>query len=66
MRAITTALFAGLFTMGIMTTGADALTFAPDGSVFIDNVYYSSVAWGDYDNDGKLDLLVSGYGSRAM
>ncbi len=23
-------------------------------------VYYSSVAWGDYDNDGRLDFLVTG------
>ena len=24
-------------------------------------VYYSSVAWGDYDNDGRLDFLLTGY-----
>src|SRR6266446_6006823 len=24
---------------------------------------YCSVAWGDYDNDGRLDLLMAGYGS---
>jgi len=28
-------------------------------------VYHSSSSWGDYDNDGDLDLLYSGYGTIA-
>jgi hypothetical protein len=27
----------------------------------IPNVYHGDLAWGDYDNDGKLDLLITGY-----
>ncbi len=36
------------------------------GGVFTDigaaltGVYWSSVAWGDYDNDGDLDILLAG------
>ena len=38
-----------------------------DSGVFTDinaglvGVYWSSVAWGDYDNDGDLDILLTGY-----
>ena len=28
--------------------------------------YWSSVAWGDYDNDGRIDLLITGYGSGSQ
>ena len=32
----------------------------PVAGVSLPGLYYSSVAWGDYDNDGRLDLLVTG------
>ena len=31
-----------------------------DISAGLPGVYYSSVAWGDYDNDGDLDILLTG------
>jgi hypothetical protein len=31
-----------------------------DASVTLPGVSSSSVAWGDYDNDGKLDILLTG------
>jgi uncharacterized repeat protein (TIGR01451 family) len=33
-----------------------------DIDVGLMGVYYSSVAWGDYDNDGDLDILLTGLG----
>src|SRR2546426_6191835 len=44
--------------------GADVL-FTPvfnDISAGLPGVYYSSVAWGDYDFDGRLDILLTGEG----
>src|SRR6185503_12681952 len=34
-----------------------------DISAGLTGVYSSSVAWGDYDNDGDLDILLSGKSS---
>jgi hypothetical protein len=35
--------------------------FAEDTSISLPAVYVSSVAWGDYNGDGKLDFLLTGY-----
>ena len=37
--------------------------FAEQTNISLTNVYKSSVAWGDYDNDGDLDILLTGYAS---
>lgn len=35
-------------------------TFTNQTSISLTAVYHSSVAWGDYDNDGDLDILITG------
>jgi hypothetical protein len=35
-------------------------TFTEQTSIPLIGIYYSSVAWGDYDNDGDLDFLLTG------
>ncbi len=35
-------------------------TFTEQTGIVLIGVYYSSTAWGDYDNDGDLDILLTG------
>ncbi len=38
-------------------------TFTEQTSISLTNVYSGSSAWGDYDNDGDLDILLTGFKS---
>jgi hypothetical protein len=38
-------------------------TFTEQTEISLIGVAFSSVAWGDYDNDGDLDILLTGYAS---
>jgi len=48
-------------------SGLVSKVYRNDGGLFTDigagltGVYYCSLAWGDYDNDGDLDLALAGY-----
>ena len=57
-----------LLTGGYASSSGDiSRIYCNDGSdtfthtVSLTGVRYSSVAWGDYDNDGNLDILLTGY-----
>ncbi len=53
---------AGAITRIYLNQGDGAFTELNPGLV---NVYHGTVAWADYDNDGDLDLTVTGYANPA-
>jgi hypothetical protein len=38
-------------------------SFTDQNNLILTGVVYSSIAWGDYDNDGNLDILITGQNS---
>ncbi|MBI5215683.1 MAG: VCBS repeat-containing protein [Ignavibacteriae bacterium] len=49
-----------------ISTQLNAQGFSEVYSGQLDSLYNGSVAWGDYDNDGKLDLLMTGVNSNGF
>ena len=41
-------------------------TFTEQTSISLTGVDGGSVAWGDYDNDGDLDILLTGYSNSGI
>jgi hypothetical protein len=59
-RAVASNVFA-------MAFGTNQSFYAPPFTLAVTNLpalIYSSTAWGDYDNDGRLDLLITGQGTN--
>lgn len=52
-----------VFLFSIISINLLSQTFVEQTSIVIPGAYYSSVAWGDYDNDGDLDFLLMGSGT---
>ena len=47
------------------STKTGAQTFTAIADTF-EGVYYSAVAWGDYDNDNDLDIIAAGFNSKSL
>jgi predicted nucleotidyltransferase len=39
-------------------------TFVEQTDILLPGVEYSSVAWGDFDNDGYIDIIITGWGQE--
>jgi len=62
-----------LLTGGVSATNVNSRVYRNDGaggfndiSAGLPGVAFSSVAWGDYDNDRDLDLVLTGYGGLQL
>ncbi len=64
-QAIDTAFAGGAFSVEQSVTTPFRISFTDEAAVGLPALDFSSTAWGDYDNDGDLDLLVSGRNSNA-
>ncbi|WP_211942291.1 FG-GAP-like repeat-containing protein [Cylindrospermopsis raciborskii] len=49
---------------GIITLNGQQVHVEQSSSLSLPGVYYSSVAWADYDGDGKQDFLLTGFSSN--
>lgn len=49
---------------GLLLTGGSFAQTWPDANAGLVGLRYSALAWGDYDNDGDLDLLVTGWAGK--